>query len=46
VLADRYEKLVSIHKRGREVERYYIQGFVDVFGKRRISELTSVDAET
>jgi hypothetical protein len=44
--ASRYENLVSIHKRGRKVEKYYIGMLVDVFGKRRISELTSVDAET
>lgn len=43
--ADRYEKLVTVHKRGRAVERYYILMFVAVFGKKKISEITPQEAE-
>jgi integrase len=43
--ADEYEKLVSVHKRGRAVERYYIQMFVAIFGKKKISEVTPEEAE-
>ena len=43
--AGRYETLVSAHKRGRAVERYYIRMFVVVFGKRKINEISSEDAE-
>jgi integrase len=45
ILSDRYEDLVSIHKKGRAVEHYVIQMLVHIFGKRRISDLTAEDAE-
>jgi integrase len=44
-LADRYEKVVSEHKRGRAVERYYIRMFVNIFGKKKISEITAEEVE-
>jgi integrase len=43
--ADRYEKLVSVHKRGRAVERYYIRMFVAHFRNKKISEFTAEEAE-
>jgi hypothetical protein len=43
--ADRYERLVSEHKRGRAVERYYIQMFVEIFGKEKINEITAEEGE-
>jgi len=43
--ADRYERLVSEHKRGRPVERYYIRMFVDIFGKEKINEITAEEGE-
>jgi integrase len=43
--ADRYEKLVSVHKRGRAVERYYIRMFVAAFRKKNITEFTTEEVE-
>jgi integrase len=43
--AEEYEKVVSQRKRGHAVERYYIRMFVDVFGKRKISEITAEEVE-
>jgi integrase len=44
-LADRYFDLVSVHKRGRHVERFIIKTLKEFFGKQRVSELTAEDAE-
>ena len=43
--AGNYEKVVSEHKRGHAVERYYIPMFVDIFGKKKISEITAEEVE-
>jgi integrase len=43
--ADRYEELVSIHKKGRAGEHYIIQMLIRIFGKRRISDITAEDGE-
>ena len=43
--ADKYLELVSIHKRGHKVEGYIIQTLKTVFGRLRLSDLTSEDAE-
>jgi integrase len=45
IFAERYESVVSVHKRGRAVERYYIQMFVAVFGNKKISEITTEEVE-
>jgi integrase len=43
--AERYEELVSIHKKGRTGEHYIIQMFMRIFGNRRISDITAEDGE-
>ncbi len=43
--AGRYEKLVSVHKRGRAVEHYLIRTLGVVFGNKKITELTAEEAE-
>jgi site-specific recombinase XerD len=37
--------LISQHKRGHAVERYYIRMFVDVLGKKKISDITAEEVE-
>ena len=44
-LANKYQQLVSVHKRGAAVEHYIIRMLVDMFGKFRIDGLTAEDAE-
>lgn len=43
--ADKYLNLVSVHKRGYKVESYIIQKLKVFFGRLRLSDLTSEDAE-
>jgi len=43
--ADEYEKVVSALKRGRAVERYYIQMYRSIFRNKKISEITAQEVE-
>jgi integrase len=43
--ADKYTQFAKANKRGFPNERYRIERLVELFGKRRISEITTWDAE-
>ena len=44
-LADKYRELISVHKRGREVEKYLLKTLTASFGKLRVYDLSAEDAE-
>src|ERR1700693_3467970 len=44
-LADKYRELISVHKRGHQVEKYILATLTASFGNLRVFDLSAEDAE-
>ena len=44
-LKEKYRELISLHKRGHNVEKYILATLTEYFGKLRVSDLSAEDAE-